>query len=73
MHGISDVLGRVLPVNPAPLWFLNLLDAGLATELRAIPSQFGFEPQRFDKGIRYLNTRRRWRRDLIRFVLKGKW
>ena len=73
MHGLSDVLERMLPVNPTPLWFLNLLDAGLATELRAIPNQFGFEPQRFDKGVRYLNTGRRWRRDLARYVIRGEW
>ena len=73
MHGISDLLERILPVNPVPRWFLNLLDAGLTTELRVIPNQFGFEPQRFDKGIRYLNTSRRWRRDLARYVLRGQW
>jgi len=72
MHGVSSLLETVLPENPIPLWFLNLLDAGLATELRAIPNQFGFEPQRFAKHIRYLNERRRWRAELIRYVFKHR-
>jgi hypothetical protein len=68
MHGISDVLGNILPMNPVPLWLLNLLDAGLATELMTIPIVFGFEPKRFANSIRYLALKRHWSRDLFRYI-----
>ena len=69
-HGVSGVLEGMLPQNPLPLWFLNLLDAGLATELRAIPTQFGFEPGRFAQCIQYLSNKQRWRRQMVRYVLR---
>jgi len=71
-HGVSGVLERMVPQNPLPLWLLNLLDAGLATELRAIPAQFGFEPGRFAQRIQYLKNRRGWRRQMLRYVLRGQ-
>ncbi len=63
---LSDAL---LPRNPMPFWWLDLLTVGSATDLMTIPCHFGFEPCRFSQCLDYLHHKRPWRRDLVRFVL----
>ena len=63
------VAEALLPRNPVPFWWLDLLTAGDATDLMTIPRHFGFEPRRFASSLDYLSHKRPWRRDLLRFVL----
>jgi uncharacterized protein YbjT (DUF2867 family) len=65
---IADLL---LPNNPMPAWWLDILAAGSCTELLAIPRLFGFDPQRMSDCTAYLQRKRRWRRDLLRLTLHG--
>lgn len=69
MQAVTALLDALLPRNPTPRWWLDLLTVGSATELGAIPRQFGFEPCRLSQCLDYLGRRRPWRRDLARFVL----
>jgi uncharacterized protein YbjT (DUF2867 family) len=55
--------------NPTPLWWLDFVTVGSATELGAIPRHFGFEPRRFADRLRYLRTKQPWRRNFVRFIL----
>jgi hypothetical protein len=48
---------------------LDLIEKGSATDLSAVPRNFGFEPMRLDRGLDYLRRRRPWRRDFVRFLL----
>lgn len=59
----------LLPRNPVPFWWLNLVTVGSATELGAVPRAFGFEAARFAHRLDHLRRKRRWRRDLIRFIM----
>jgi NADH dehydrogenase len=59
----------LLPRNPVPFWWLDLLTVGDATDLVTVPRHFGFEPHRFSQSLDYLRRKRPWRRDLLRFVL----
>jgi uncharacterized protein YbjT (DUF2867 family) len=60
---LSNVLG-VLPLNnPCPLWLLDLLSAGCATDLNATAQAFGFEPQRFGAALASLLPGPAQRRD----------
>ncbi len=63
---LADALTRR---NPVPSWWLDLLTVGDATDLVTIPRTFGFEPHRFAPSLDYLQRKRPWRRDLLRFVL----
>ncbi len=63
--GLGDL---VLPRNPTPRWWLDLLAAGSATDLTATTRSFGFKPRSFAQSLDYLGNRQRWRRDLLRFV-----
>lgn len=58
----------LLPRNPVPPWWLDLLIVGSATELGVIPRTFRFEPCRLSQCLDYLRYRRPWRRDLLRLV-----
>jgi NADH dehydrogenase len=59
----------LLPRNPVPPWWLDLLTMGSATDLVSIPRHFDFEPARLAQCLGYLRDKRPWRRDLIRLVL----
>ena len=65
----SSFIDVLFPRNPVPLWMLDIIEKGSATDLGAIPRNFGFEPTRFAHGLEYLRRRRTWRRDLSRFLL----
>jgi len=69
MQAATGLLDALLPRNPTPPWWLDLLTVGSATELVTIPRHFGFEPARFAQGLDCLRHKRPWRRALIRFVL----
>jgi uncharacterized protein YbjT (DUF2867 family) len=59
----------LLPRNPTPRWWLDLLSVGSATDLVAVPRHFYFQPRRFAESLDYLGQSRAWRRDLARFIL----
>jgi len=59
----------LLPRNPTPLWWLDLLTVGSATDLVTIPRHFGFEPARLAQCLDYMRRKRPWRRDLARLIL----
>ncbi len=69
--GAIDLFDALLPRNPIPHWWLDVLAMGSATELGTIPRHFGFEPGRFAQHLDYLHGKRPWRRDLMRFVFRG--
>ena len=69
MRMASRLLDLVLPRNPVPLWMLEILTAGSATDLGTIPRDFGFEPCRFTHGLDYLRQSHPWRREFLRFIL----
>nr|HID12962.1 NAD-dependent epimerase/dehydratase family protein [Anaerolineae bacterium] len=69
VRGVIRLFDALLPRNPTPPWWLDLLAVGSATELGTIPRHFGFEPARFAQCLEYLRRKRSWRRDLVRFVL----
>lgn len=70
MQGVMTLFDALLPRNPTPFWWLDLLTVGSATELGAISRSFGFEPARFTQSLDYLRRKRPWRRDLVRFVFQ---
>jgi len=72
MRGIITLFDALLPRSPMPPWWLDLLAAGSATDLMAIPRHFGFEPGRFSQHLGYLHRKRAWRRDLVRFVMRRR-
>jgi uncharacterized protein YbjT (DUF2867 family) len=59
----------LLPRNPTPRWWLDLLAAGSATDLTATMRTFSFKPQPFAQSLGYLAEKQHWRRDLLRYVL----
>ena len=59
----------LLPRNPTPFWWLDLLTVGSATDLVTIPRHFSFEPARLAQCLDYVRRKRPWRRDLMRLVL----
>ncbi len=63
---LADTL---LPRNPVPFWWLDLLTVGSATDLVTVPRHFDFEPWRLAECLDYLRRKRPWRRDLLRFIL----
>jgi NADH dehydrogenase len=69
VRAASSFIDLLFPRNPVPLWMLDIIEKGSATDLGAIPRNFGFEPIRFNRGLEYLRRRRAWRRDLSRFLL----
>jgi NADH dehydrogenase len=69
MRVASRFLGFVLPRNPFPIWMLEILTAGSATDLGTIPRDFGFEPCRFTHGLEFLRQSHPWRREFLRFTL----
>ena len=69
MRGLIGLFDALLPRNPAPPWWLDLVAVGSATELGTIPRHFGFEPARFAQCLDYLRRKRPWRRDLVHFIL----
>ncbi|MCP4538934.1 MAG: NAD(P)H-binding protein [Chloroflexi bacterium] len=69
MQWLITLAEGLLPRNPVPLWWLDLLTVGDATDLVTIPRHFGFEPRRFSESLDYVRQKRPWRRDLLRFVL----
>lgn len=69
VHGAIMLGDALLPYNPVPVWWLDLLNVGGATELGTIPHHYGFEPCRFSQCLDHLRHKRPWRRDLVRFVL----
>jgi len=69
MQSLIALLDTLLPRNPIPSWWIDLLTIGSATDLVTIPRHFGFEPARFALSLDYLRCKRPWRRDLIRFIL----
>ncbi len=62
---ISEAL---LPRNPTPYRWLDLLATGCATDLVTIPRHFGFEPGRLSSNLDYLRPPRPWRRDFWRYI-----
>ena len=71
VRGAVNLLDALLPRNPIPYWWLDILAMGSATELGAISRHFGFEPGRFAQHLDYLHGKRPWRRDLMRLVFRG--
>jgi NADH dehydrogenase len=69
MRWPTTLAEALVPRNPVPFWWLDLLTVGDATDLMTIPRHFGFEPHRFAPSLDYLRHKRPWRRDLLRFVL----
>jgi uncharacterized protein YbjT (DUF2867 family) len=69
MHWPIALTEALIPRNPVPFWWLDLLTVGDATDLVTIPRHFGFEPRRLSQSLDYLRRKRPWRRDLLRFVL----
>jgi uncharacterized protein YbjT (DUF2867 family) len=63
--GLANLL---LPRNPTPRWWLDLLAAGSATDLTATIRAFGFKPQPFAPSLGYLGEQPHWRRHLLRYV-----
>ena len=68
-HWLITLADKLTQRNPVPSWWLDLLAIGDATDLVTIPRNFGFEPHRFAPSLDYLQRKRPWRRDLVRFVL----
>ncbi len=66
MAAMGDML---IPRNPTPLWWFDVLAVGSATELGSISRCFGFEPCRFAECLDYLRGKHPWRRNLVRFIL----
>jgi NADH dehydrogenase len=60
----------LLPRNPTPYWWLDLLATGCATDLMTVPRHFDFEPVRLADNLDYLRQKRPWRRDFLRFILR---
>ncbi len=71
VQGVIGLLDVLLPRNPVPHWWLDILSKGSATELGAVSRHFGFEPGRFAHHLDYLRRKRPWRRDLVRLVFTG--
>jgi hypothetical protein len=69
VRGASSLLSMLFPRNPIPLWMLDIVEKGSATDLGAVPRNFGFEPARFSHGLDYLRRRRAWGGELVRFLL----
>ena len=68
VQGAIGLFDALLPRNPVPHWWLDVLSKGGATELGAVSRYFGFEPGRFAHHLDYLRRKRPWRRDLVRLV-----
>ncbi len=68
MHWAIALADALLPRNPTPFWWIDLLTAGSATDLMSIPQHYDFEPCRFADCLSYLSRKRPWRRDLVRLV-----
>jgi NADH dehydrogenase len=64
----SSLLDALVSRNPIPLWMLDIIEKGSATDLGSVPRTFGFEPTRFSRGLDYLRRRRAWGGDLMRFL-----
>ncbi|MDY6877172.1 MAG: NAD(P)H-binding protein [Chloroflexota bacterium] len=71
VRGMVNLCEALLPRNPVPYGWLDVLAVGSATELGTVSRHFGFEPGRFAQHLDYLHGKRPWRRDLVRFVLGG--
>jgi len=69
VQGGVTLFDALLPRNPVPFWWLDILTVGSATDLVTIPRHFGFEPCRFAQCLDYLRHKRPWRRDLVRLIL----
>lgn len=69
IHGAIMLGDVLLPHNPVPAWWLDLLNVGGATDLGTVPHYFGFEPCRFSECLDHLHRKRAWRRDLVRSIL----
>jgi NADH dehydrogenase len=69
VRGASRVFDVLLPRNPTPLWWLDILAHGSTTELGTVARHYDFEPSRLIHCLDYLRQPRHWRRDLIRFTL----
>ena len=69
LQSVLALFDALLPRNPTPSWWLELLTVGSATDLVTIPRHFGFEPARFAQRLDYLRRKRPWRRDLVRLIL----
>ena len=68
--GFAIAIGNLLlPRNPTPRWWLDVLAAGSATDLTATMRAFNFKPRPFAQSLGYLAEQQHWRRDLLRFVL----
>ncbi|MBL7064125.1 MAG: NAD(P)H-binding protein [Anaerolineae bacterium] len=68
VQGAIGLFDALLPRNPVPYWWVDILSKGSATELGAVSRCFGFEPGRFAQHLDYLRGKRPWRRDLVRLV-----
>ncbi|NLF01105.1 MAG: NAD(P)H-binding protein [Anaerolineales bacterium] len=66
----SQLLETLMRRNPLPLWMLEVLTAGSATELDVVPRLFGFEPSRLAHSLSYLGEPYPWRREFARFALE---
>jgi NADH dehydrogenase len=64
----SSIFDVLVPRNPIPLWMLDIIEKGCATDLGSVPRNFGFEPIRFSRGLDYLRRRRAWGGELLHFL-----
>ncbi len=54
---MGALANAMLPHNPTPLWWLDLISAGNTTDLLSIPRHFGFEPHRMSACLSHLQSR----------------
>ena len=71
MQTLVRLLDQLLPHNPVPSWWLDVIASSTGTDLGSVPRHFGFEPRRFVQGSEYLSQKRAWRRELIRIIRHG--
>jgi len=65
---VVAIFEALLPRNPTPYRWLDLLATGCATDLLTIPRHFGFEPGRLSSNLDYLRLPRPWRRDFLHYI-----
>ena len=71
MKGLVRLLDLIIPHNPVPSWWLDIVASSSGTDLGSVPRHFNFEPCRFSQGSAYLGDKRPWRRELLRLVRHG--
>jgi len=63
---MAALANALLPHDPIPLWWFDLLAVGSTSDLLSIPRHFDFEARRISECLSHLQSKRPWRRDFIR-------